>query len=72
MNNHSELIKAKAFDLGFNFFGITKPTKIIRFSAYKNWIKKKQYGNMDFLANPNNLAVREDPSILLPGCKSFS
>ena len=71
MNNHSELIKAKAFELGFNFFGITKPTKIIRFSAYKNWIKKKQYGNMDFLANPNNLAVREDPSILLPGCKSI-
>lgn len=64
-------IKAEANRLGFALYGITTADASVGFSHYKAWVEKGLFGGMHYLARPDALAKRENPELLLDGCKSL-
>lgn len=68
--NPSVLIKQKAFDLGFDLFGIA-PSKILGEHKEKieQWCSSGMNGEMNYLGQ--NIEKRINPGILLPGAKSI-
>lgn len=64
-------IKTEAISLGFNAFGVAKCEKVDAeyMRCYKQWLEHSMHGSMSYLEN--NLDLREDPTLLLPNCKSI-
>lgn len=64
----SKDLKDFAFELGFDLVGITEPQPLAGFPRYLRWIEKGFHGEMAYLAQ--HVQVRQDPSLLLEGCRS--
>lgn len=64
-------IKAEAHRLGFIAVGAAKCEKVDpeAMNKYREWINKGMNGTMQYMER--NIELREDPSLLLPGCKSI-
>ncbi len=66
---NTQLLKAKAKALGFDFCGISK-AEFLKEEAPKleNWLKQDMHGQMHYMAN--HFDKRLDPTKLVPGAKS--
>ncbi len=65
----SDQIKQWAREIGFDLVGITRAKPIGYEQAYREYLDKKMYGEMGYLAR--NVEKRIDPSELVPGAKSI-
>jgi epoxyqueuosine reductase len=70
MSDLSNSIQEKAFDLGFNLFGITDPSPPVHYALYENWLSQKHFGDMDYLDNQRSRELRKTPIKLMPDCKA--
>lgn len=64
----SELLKKKAFDLGFCAVGVAS-TEPIRENYLEEWLEKNYHGEMSWMAASKE--KRLNPQLLLPGAKSL-
>jgi epoxyqueuosine reductase len=71
MSDFSNSIQEKAFDLGFNLFGITDPSPPVHYALYEYWLSQKHFGEMDYLDNQRSRELRKTPILLMPDCKSI-
>lgn len=69
IHRHTQLVKQKARELGFDFCGISK-AGFLEDEAPKleNWLKQNMHGQMHYMAN--HFDKRLDPTKLVPGAKS--
>lgn len=67
----SEQLKAEAFSLGFSACGIAvaRPVDDATAASYREWIALGGHADMHYLAN--NIDMRLDPTLLLPGARSI-
>ncbi|MES2734407.1 MAG: tRNA epoxyqueuosine(34) reductase QueG, partial [Bacteroidota bacterium] len=66
---HSQLIKAKAAELGFDFCGISKAEFLAEEAPrLENWLNQGMHGQMHYMAN--HFDKRLDPRLLVDGAKS--
>lgn len=69
VENNSQYIKSVAFQLGFNYCGIAKATRLDDDARrLESWLNKGFQGNMDYMEN--HFELRVDPCKLVPGAKS--
>lgn len=59
----------KAKDLGFIEVGFTRPGRPRYFEAFRSWIFEHKNAGMSWLEK--NMEIREDPSLLLPECRTI-
>jgi epoxyqueuosine reductase len=71
MSDLSHLIQEKAFNLGFNLFGITDPSPPDHYALFENWLSQKHCGDMNYLDNQRARELRKTPILLMPECKSI-
>ena len=64
------LIKAEAISLGFAFCGFSRADTPPHYETFLDWINAGHHAEMDYMARPNALEARYDPSRLLPGCQT--
>lgn len=64
-----ERIKAKAKDLGFIACGFSRPSRPLYFDKFLAWLSDGKNADMSWLER--NVQTREDPTILLRGCKTI-
>ncbi len=64
----TQLIKEKAYDLGFNLIGIAPAERAPHAEAYRRWLAQGYAAQMDWLARTPQR--REDPSQIVPDAKS--
>lgn len=69
MSNLTDLVKARALELGFELVGITQAEPSVFAAEYQNWILQGYAGEMDYLAR--NLERRLDPRELLTDARSI-
>ena len=72
MNSCSDFKRAivsKAHHLGFSKVGISRSDPTPQIANYYDWIQAGNHADMDYLARPDALAKRADPSLILPGCQ---
>lgn len=68
-SQYSELIKAKAKELGFDFCGISKADFLEEQAPrLEDWLNRNYHGEMAWMAN--HFDKRLDPTKLVPGAKS--
>lgn len=66
---HTQLIKQKAHDLGFEEVGIAQATFLDEEAKnLERWLNQGKHGTMHYMAN--HFDLRTDPSKLVPGAKS--
>lgn len=66
---HTQLIKCKALDLGFDYCGISKAEKLEEEEAkLETWLSRDYHGKMAYMEN--HFDKRLDPSKLVSGAKS--
>lgn len=66
---HTQLVKAEAKRLGFDFCGISKAEFLEEEAPrLENWLKQNMHGQMDYMAN--HFDKRLDPRLLVDGAKS--
>lgn len=69
ISTHTQLIKAKAMELGFDFCGIAKAEFLEEEAPrLERWLNKNQHGQMGYMAN--HFDKRLDPRLLVDGAKS--
>ena len=68
-HKHTEIIKAIATGLGFDYCGIAK-AQLLNEDAKRleNWLSKGMHGTMQYMEDHFDLRI--DPSRLVPGAKS--
>jgi epoxyqueuosine reductase len=71
MSFPAEMLKAKAYELGFDLVGITRAEPSPTLDAYLRWIDAGMHGSMGYMARPDRVARRRDPNVILPGARSF-
>ncbi len=59
----------KAKDLGFIACGFSPPSRPVYFDKFRVWLSDRKNADMSWLER--NVEVREDPTILLKGCKTI-
>lgn len=64
-----ESIRKKAFELGFDLCGFSTALPPEHIDAFKNWISKGNYAEMDWM--PKNISKRLDPKLVLDNAKSL-
>ena len=62
-------IKGKAKDLGFIACGFSRPSRPLYFDEFRTWLSDGKNADMAWLER--NLDTRQDPTILLKGCKTI-
>jgi len=67
----AEALKMQAFKLGFDLVGITRAEPSPTLDAYLRWIDAGMHGSMSYMARPDRVTRRRDPSVILPGARSF-
>ena len=68
-SQYTSFIKTTAFDLGFNYCGISRAEKLEEEARYlEAWLNKGYHGTMKYMENYFDL--RTDPTKLVPGAKS--
>lgn len=63
---------ALARELGFDLLGVSPPTpppQAVR--AYRQWVGAGYHGEMEYLARPDRIARREDPTRILAGARAI-
>lgn len=66
---HTQLIKAEASRLGFDFCGISRATFLEEEAPrLEKWLSENKHGEMGYMAN--HFDMRLDPRLLVPGAKS--
>jgi epoxyqueuosine reductase len=67
----SERIQEQAYRLGFDLAGVTpaRPPGD-HLAAYRDWLARGDHGEMAYMARPDRVARREDPTRILPGVRS--
>src|SRR5690606_37547301 len=66
---YTKLIKDKALDLGFSYFGISEAAFLeTEAPRLENWLKQNMHGEMKYMEN--HFDKRLDPRLLVPGAKS--
>lgn len=69
VENNSQYIKSVAFQLGFDYCGIAKATRLNEDAGrLESWLNKGFQGKMDYMKN--HFELRVDPCKLVPGAKS--
>lgn len=69
IHKHTDLIRQKAKELGFEYCGFAKAEKLSKDEIFlKKWLDKGLYATMEYMAN--HFDKRTDPTILVPGAKS--
>jgi len=66
--SYSRLLKDKARELGFDFIGFSKATRLNEDDHLKKWLESGYQGKMSYLEG--HFDKRLDPCELMPGCKS--
>jgi epoxyqueuosine reductase len=66
--NLTQLIKEKAYDLGFDLIGIAPADRAPHAEAYRLWLQHNYHAEMHWLARDPQR--REDPHQILPGVQS--
>ncbi len=56
--------------LGFDLVGIASPAPPTTIERYQTWLQSGLHGDMAYLARPDAVAKRADPSLILPGVRS--
>lgn len=56
---------------GFNRVGVIPAGPARRLDAYLRWIVDGLHGEMDYLARPDRVERRRDPTVILPGARSL-
>jgi len=64
-------IKAKAHALGFSFTGFADVQQSPHFPDYLKWLRKEQFGQLDFLNKNYVIEARRKPGQLLKNAKSI-
>jgi epoxyqueuosine reductase len=64
-----ERIKARAFELGFIAAGFSMPARPLFFDEFRRWVSSGRNGGMLWMEK--NMEIREDPSLLLNGCRTI-
>jgi len=70
MTSEKNEIRAKAKTLGFSFVGFTEIQQSPHFPDYLKWLKKEQYGHLEFLNKHYVIESRRKPQQLLRGARS--
>jgi epoxyqueuosine reductase len=67
----SERLRSRALELGFDLVGVAPalpPGEHVQ--AYRDWLARQEHGEMAYMARPDRVLRREDPSLVLPGARS--
>jgi len=64
-------IKTEAYRLGFDLFGVTRPSPPPHLDVYQHWLTAGRHGGMAYLASDRALRRRADPCLILPECRSI-
>jgi epoxyqueuosine reductase len=67
MQKLTERLKKQALALGFNLVGVVAAAPGKRLGAYLAWLERQYQGEMGYLARPDRVARRQDPSLMVPG-----
>jgi epoxyqueuosine reductase len=67
----TDQIKAAGRDLGFSVIAITRAQPSPRIEAYLRWIEAGMHGTMGWMAREDRVIRRKDPTVILPGARSF-
>src|SRR4030042_5244895 len=60
-------LRRRAQELGFIGIGFSRPERLSHFDRFAAWLSKGHHAGMAWLGK--NIALREDPSKLLPNCR---
>lgn len=66
-----EELRTQARRLGFDLVGVSPPVpppEAVR--AYRAWLAAGHHGDMAYMARPDRVARREDPTLILPGVRA--
>jgi epoxyqueuosine reductase len=67
---HSDLIRAEAHRLGFEFVGFARAERLdAEAKRLEQWLSRGAHGSMDYMAN--HFDMRVDPTLLVPGAKTL-
>lgn len=67
----TDRLKAQALSLGFTMVGVVDARPARRLAAYLHWIDKAMHGEMGYLARPDRVVRRQNPSVILPDVRSI-
>lgn len=67
----TERICNRARDFGFDLVGVTPAHPVPYVGAYRAWLARGYHGDMGYMARPDRVERRENPSKILPGVRSI-
>ncbi|MDY7078832.1 MAG: QueG-associated DUF1730 domain-containing protein, partial [Chloroflexota bacterium] len=67
----TERICKRAYDLGFDLVGVAPAHPSSYIGAYHAWLSQGYHGEMDYMARPDRVERRKDPSRIMPGVRSL-
>jgi epoxyqueuosine reductase len=70
-SNLKQLVKNKAYEMGFVLVGVTTPDPPPHYSTFEQWLAQNHHGTMNYLATEHSRALRADPKQILAECKSI-
>jgi epoxyqueuosine reductase len=65
---HTEVLKEKAYELGFDLIGVAPAKRAPHADAYASWVESGYAATMGYMAR--GLARRQDPRQVVPGARS--
>lgn len=71
MDDLTGRLKAEARKLGFNVVGVVAARPGRRLAAYLAWLERQHHGEMGYLARPDRVARRQDPTVIVPGAQAI-
>jgi epoxyqueuosine reductase len=66
-----DLIKQKAYELGFNIAGVIPAQPAPTLDAYFQWVEAGYHAKMGYMARPDRQERRADLNVILPGVRSM-
>jgi epoxyqueuosine reductase len=66
----SQVIKEKAYQMGFSLVGITDCEPLPHGEVFTSWLEQSRHGQMAYLNTLRSRQSRANPSLLLDGCQS--
>ena len=64
-------IKKLAYEMGFDLAGVTTPDPPEHLDVYQNWIANGLHAGMAYLASERAIQRRNNPRLILEGCRSI-
>ena len=69
--NLTQIIKEKAYQMGFSLVGITNCEPLPHGDVFTQWLKQGRHGQMTYMETLRSRQLRANPSQLLEGCRSL-